>query len=41
MLFRSGILNLLTQLEATVETAESVALLNDALEAIGTEPVRL
>jgi hypothetical protein len=35
-----GLLNLLTQLEATVETAESVSLLNRTLEEIGAEPVR-
>ncbi|PSQ85590.1 MAG: ABC transporter, partial [Bacteroidetes bacterium QH_2_63_10] len=35
-----GLLNLLTQLEARVDTTESVSLLNDSLEAIGAEPVR-
>jgi predicted unusual protein kinase regulating ubiquinone biosynthesis (AarF/ABC1/UbiB family) len=35
-----GLLNLLTQLEARVDTTESVSLLNEALEEIGAEPVR-
>ena len=34
-----GILNLLTQLGATVETAESVSLLNEALADLGCDPV--
>ena len=36
-----GLLNLLTRLDARVDTMGSVSLLNDSLEAIGTEPVRL
>lgn len=34
-----GLLNLLTQLEARVDTTGSLSLLNEALEAIGSEPV--
>ncbi|MFB6098230.1 MAG: AarF/UbiB family protein, partial [Salinibacter sp.] len=35
-----GLLNLLTQLEARVDTTESVSLLNEALADIGAEPIR-
>jgi len=34
-----GLLNLLTKLQPTIDTTYSLSLLNDELEAIGTEPV--